>query len=36
MNGKESFFIKETPGPGQYTPDDTTVKTKAAKYSMGT
>lgn len=30
------MHIKETPGPGQYTPDDAKVKAKAAKYSMGT
>jgi len=36
MNGKQQFNVKETPGPGQYTPDASRVKPKSAKYSMGT
>ena len=36
MPGKEKAFIKPSPGPGEYTPIDGTVKKKAAKFSMGT
>ena len=34
--GKEKMNMKPSPGPGDYTPIDGTVKKKAAKFSMGT
>lgn len=35
MLGKDKAFIKESPGPGHYTPQGTSVKRKNAQYSMG-
>jgi len=34
--GKDKNYIKQSPGPGEYTPVDGTVKKKAARFSMGT
>ena len=36
MGGKDKAYIKQTPGPGSYSPANNTVQRKAAQFSMGT